>query len=546
MHIAYASDNGGNVRKRRLIIGSVLVAGALALTGCASGDDKASSGSDSGVIRVWNSEPQNPLVPGDTNEAGGGFVLDNLFAGLIYYDAKGAAHNDVAESITTDDGQNYDIKLKSGQKFSNGEAVTASSFVDAWNFTAQLSNKQKLMDFFQNIVGYDEEKDSELTGLKVVSDTEFTVALKTKVADFGQRLGTNAFFPLPKSAVEDIKAFGENPVGNGPYKFKNATAWKHNEQLELVANDEYTGARKAKNSGVTFVVYNDLDSAYKDVQSGNLDVLYQIPDSAAGTYKSDFPDTNANEPAAIQQSFTIPQNLAHFSGAEGALRREAISLSINRPEITKVIFHGTRAPSTDFSAPTIAGFQKDLDGSEVFSYNPKKAKELWAQADAIAPWSGTFTLAYNADSGHQGWVDAVCNNIKNALGIEAQGAPVPTFSQLRDQIVNRSIGGAFRSGWQGDYPGLYNFLGPVFSTNGSSNDGDYSSPEFDALLQKGITESDTTAANKDFAQAQQVLFTDLPQISLWYQNVTAVWDGGIKDVAFSWNPDPILPDSVKE
>ena len=73
-------------------------------------------------------------------------------------------------------------------------------------------------------------------------------------------------------------------------------------------------------------------------------------------------------------------------------------------------------------------------------------------------------IAYNADGGHQEWVDAVANSIKNTLGIDAAGAPQPTFAQIRTQITDRSIGTAFRAGWQGDYPSLLEFLEPLFVT----------------------------------------------------------------------------------
>jgi len=40
-------------------------------------------------------------------------------------------------------------------------------------------------------------------------------------------------------------------------------------------------------------------------------------------------------------------------------------------------------------------------------------------------------------------------------------------------VTNRTITTAFRTGWQADYPGLYNFLAPLYQTGASSNDGDY-------------------------------------------------------------------------
>ena len=83
----------------------------------------------SNIISVYGSEPAHPLFPGNTTEAGGGKVVDQLFAGLVTYDAKGGIHNEVADSITSsDNATHYVIKLKSGWKFTDGTPVTAESF----------------------------------------------------------------------------------------------------------------------------------------------------------------------------------------------------------------------------------------------------------------------------------------------------------------------------------------------------------------------------------------------------------------------------------
>ena len=103
---------------------ALAAAGALTLSGCTSGgaSPSAGAGDSSAVITTNGTEPQNPLVPTNTNEVGGGKILDAIFAGLVYYDAEGAPHNDMAESIETDDAQNYTIKLKADQKFTERRA----------------------------------------------------------------------------------------------------------------------------------------------------------------------------------------------------------------------------------------------------------------------------------------------------------------------------------------------------------------------------------------------------------------------------------------
>lgn len=316
-------------------------------------------------------------------------------------------------------------------------------------------------------------------------------------------------------------------------------AWKHNEKIDLVVNPDYDGPRKAVNGGLDIIFYASQDAAYADLQGGNLDVLDAIPDSALATFQDEFGDRSVTQAAAIFQSFTIPARLPHFSGEEGNLRRQAISMAINRDEITDVIFAGTRTPAHDFTSPVIDGYSEEIPGSEVLEYNPEEAKKLWAEADAIAPWDGTFKIAYNADGGHQAWVDAVANGLKNDLGIEAAGDPYPTFAEARTKITDRTIQTAFRSGWQADYPALFNFLGPLYGTGAGSNDGDYSNPEVDTLLKEGLSETDIAAANEKFQSAQEILFQDLPAVPLWYSTVNGAWSEVVNDVEFGWNSVPL-------
>ena len=254
---------------------------SISLAACSSdSSDSASSDSSSGgdnYILANGTEPQNPLLPGNTNEVGGGNIMGNIFAGLVYYDETGAVQNEIAESIEpNDDNTEFTVKLKDW-KFSDGTDVTATSFVDAWNYA--VANDQLNGYFFEPIKGYAEGVES-LEGLKVIDDKTFTITLSQSEADFPQRLGYTAFFPLPESAFDDMDAFGESPISTGPYKLAE---WNHNQDATIVPNENYTGGRTPKNDGVKFVFYPTQDSAYSDLLGGNLDVLDAIPDSAFAT-----------------------------------------------------------------------------------------------------------------------------------------------------------------------------------------------------------------------------------------------------------------------
>lgn len=187
----------------------------------------------------------------------------------------------------------------------------------------------------------------------------------------------------------------------------------------------------------------------------------------------------------------------------------------------------------------MAEYTKSLPGSEVLDYNVAKAKELWAEANKISPWSGSFKIAYNSDGSNKEWVDAVTNELKNNLGINASGDPYATFADLRTRITNRTIDTAFRSGWTMDYPSAEDYMTPLYTIDAAdgkgSNDGDYKNPEFDATLDKALSTTDEAQRKEYFDQAQEILFRDLPAIPLWYSNITAVSMKDIDGVHFDFS-----------
>ncbi len=530
---------------------------ALSLGACSAGGAGQSGQSDeqsegalaaedatTGIVTTNSTEPQNPLIPGNTNEVGGGKVVDLLFAGLVSYDATGEPQMEVAESIETEDSQTYEVALKEGQVFSDGTPVTSDSFVDAWKMIAK--EEMLNVNFFEPIEGSNEEGGGDLTGLEVVDDTHFTIKLKRPEADFPLRLGYSAYYPLPQSTLDDPKKGGEHPIGNGPYKFAEEDSWEHNVKIDLVPNETYDGNRKARNGGVTLLFFNDPEAAYNELLSGSLDVIDIIPDGAIDTFQDELGDRAVNQDGAVVQTFTIPERLDNFEGEEGILRRQAISLAIDREEITSTLFNETRTPAKDFTSPVVSGYNPDLPGNEILEFDPERAKELWEEAEQIKPFEGKFEIAYNADAPHEPWVTAITNQLSNNLGIDAEPKAYPDFKSLRDEVTDRRINAAFRTGWQGDYPSAYNFLAPLYQTGAGSNDGDYSSPEFDAALTEAASAPSVEEANELLGNAQEILFEDLPAIPLWYQNSIGGYSEHVDNVVFGWNTVPLYYDITKE
>lgn len=358
------------------------VAVALAATACGGGSDSGGGGADGIVKSSWG-DPQNPLEPANTNEVQGGKVLDMLFRGLKRYNTKtGAAEDMLAEKIVTTDSVNFTITVKDGWTFSNGEKVTAKSFVDAWNYGAQLKNNQKNAYFFGYIDGYAQvHPDSgqataqTLSGLKVVNDQTFTVKLNQKFSTFPDTLGYSAFSPLPQAFFDNHDAWLSKPIGNGPY---TVASYAKGSQLSMRKWDDYPGDDKAQNGGIDLIVYTDNNTAYTDLTAGNLDLVDDVPASQLKNVQADLGDRYINTPAGIIQTIAFPYYDKAWDTPNAAKVRTGLSMAINRQQITDTIFQKTRTPAKDWTSPVLGadgGFSETLCGTAC-EYNPTEAKKL--------------------------------------------------------------------------------------------------------------------------------------------------------------------------
>ncbi|MGV9265128.1 peptide ABC transporter substrate-binding protein [Kitasatospora sp. NPDC003701] len=510
---------------------------ALAATACSTSSkssDKASSGG--GSIAVQLGEPQHGLVPQNTAESEGAEVLGAIFAGLVEYDNKtNEPKLRVAESIESADSKLWTIKLKDGYTFHNGEKVTAQSFVDAWNWGANQDNAAEGLPFFAKIEGSEDlapGKDKKpttdkLKGLTVVDDKTFTVSLTQPFSQFKTMLGYNAFYPLPKAFFSDPKTFADKPIGNGPFEMDGA--WEHNKQIKVKRYENFPASDgKAKLQGVTFKIYDNLDTAYNDLRADNIQATDKLPISALSSVKGEFGDRYIYKPESGVGyiGFPIATNPATYGKPE---IRKAISMAIDREAITKTIFSGTRVPADDFINPLIPGYRKGAMG-DAAKYDPAKAKALYDSVGGVP--GNTIELGYNADGGHKEWIEAVANQLKKNLGVEVTTKPFEKFGKILDALGEKQYSGAFRMAWSMDYPSIENYLRPIFSKvaiENGSNYGGYVNDKFEDLLNQADQAKTQDEGQKLYQQADDILVQDLPYIPVYTYMSSAAYSKKIKN-----------------
>jgi oligopeptide transport system substrate-binding protein len=533
-------------RAASALAASALLVGLAACGSSNTGAPAASSTGEAPAVEAYNpinlsgTAPGGPLIPSDSEESGRKTLLWQLFDGLVRVDASGEVVNEVAQSIETDDATTFTITINTDRRFSNGEAVTASSFVDAWNWGALGTNAQIAAGDYATIKGFDEVHPSAegatpsaqtLSGLKLIDEKTFTVELSQPWSSFPKHLVSVVFYPLPKAFFEDQKAWVLDPIGNGPYQLKERIDEGTGAKLE--ANPQYVGGRAPQNTGVYYRFYTDRDAAYQDALAESLDIA-SVPTSSLQSAQADFDGRYiVTEGAGPTTTLTFDLTDPYWTSANGLLLRQAISHAVDRQQIIDAILGGLASPAREFTQKSLVGWSGSIPGSDVLDFDPTLAKSLYAEAGG---WpSGQFKIYYNADGGHKEWVEAVVNQLRTNLDLDAVPAPITTFPDYLERRANHEFtDGAYRASEISFYPGLDDMLRNVYSSTGGSSSGSgWHSEDYEELLSAGRQAADEIDAIAYFNQAQEVLLAELPAIPLWYTSSASVYSSKVHNVTIA-------------
>jgi oligopeptide transport system substrate-binding protein len=218
-------------------------------------------------------------------------------------------------------------------------------------------------------------------------------------------------------------------------------------------------------------------------------------------------------------------------------------MSIDRQAIADKIFLGARTPADDFISPIIEGYRKGACG-DACTLDPTKAKQLYKESGGLP--GNTLEIGYNADGDHKAWVEAVANQIQQNLGIKVTAKPFEQFQTILNDLDAKKYSGAFRMGWNMDYPDMENYLRPIFSkdaiTSGSNYAG-YVNEDFEKLLVEGDQAPTREDAIKKYQQADDIILDEMPYVPVYFYKTNGGFSDKIKSVKIAGHQ--VLWDTVK-
>ena len=295
----------------------------------------------------------------------------NIFENLVRIDESGTLSGQLAHAWSLDaTGRRYTFQLRQGVVFHDGAVFDAQAvrFSLERGRAAQSTNKAKKA-LFDNIASVE------------VPDPH-TVVLTLHHADASLlfRLGESTAVILhPASAARAATA----PVGTGPYQFAE---WKKGWGITLVKSPGYRSAAQVQLAQATFRFIPDPAAQAAAVQSGDVDVFFNIATDNALRFRAD-PRYQVLVGASNGKGMLA---INHRRKPLNDVRvRRAITHAIDREAFIKSVLHGQgRAIGSHFS-PTDVGYVH-LTG--VYPFDPSRARVLLKAAGVTLPLKLSLTL----------------------------------------------------------------------------------------------------------------------------------------------------------
>ena len=505
--------------------GSSGSSGGSAAPAAPSGDSSGSASSGGGETAAKATAQEYDAVaavsldfttmdPVDTSDTLSGGIQRLIMDGLFGFDDQ---MNQIPMLATkweaNEDATEYVLTLREGVSFSDGTP---------WNAEAAKANLDKLDDTNRHL-----KRTSLLSSIidtvEITGEYEVTVKLTQPFSAFIANLCHPACVMMSPKVIEagdDVCASA--PVGTGQYLF---VEWEHGDHLKLERNPNWWGyeaglvSKDAGFKSIDFKVVTENATRVNMLLAGDADFIWPVPTESYSTVEADSNLVAHSEAGIVVRWLYMNTQKAPLNDVRV---RKALALAVNKDAFIQIIYNGHGSPATSILGSSVTGYKRN----EPVPQDIDQAKALLAEAGY--PDGFTITQYYSNNTTNQ----------KSAEFMQQQFAAIGVTLNLvgeESAMTNARIQDCEKPGAEADVD--------VYLTGWSPSTGDadwalrpllcsemcpptnyniayFNNARYDELVHGALSVPDQAKKNEMYAEAQDIIWEEMPIIPLMEQNNT--------------------------
>jgi peptide/nickel transport system substrate-binding protein len=464
------------------------------------------------ISSIGDARRLNPII---ANDSASGTINDQIFNGLVKYDKDIRLVGDLAERWDVSrDGKTITFHLRKGVTWHDGAPFTADDC---------LFTYQKLMD--PKVATPYSSSYTDVSKAEVLGPRTFRVTYREP---FSPALESWAIGIIPRHLLDgrdlNTDAFNRNPVGTGPYRFKE---WIAGQKIVLEANDRYFEGRPNIDQYI-YRIIPDSSTMFQELLSGGVDMMGL--NAVQYLRKSETRRIREN-----YRKFRYPANAYTYLGYNlaGALFsdrtvRQALAYAIDRQSIIDGVLLGVGQPCTGPFSHVSWAYNPAV---KPYPYDPDRASRLLAEAgwsergaDGVLVRKGVpfrFTILTNQGNGERIRAAEIIQQNLKKIGVDVR-IRVMEWQAFLEQIDKRSFD-AILLGWSmGRDPDLYDIWHSSRTKKGEYNFIGYRNAEVDRLLVEGRRTFDLEKRRRIYYRIHEVLADEQPYAFLYVPDATPI------------------------
>jgi len=519
------------------LTGSTLAMLLEACTSAGSSNSSSSTNTNATVTMAVFQEPDT-LDPSASGLITVGTISRCIFDTLIW-DLPGHGDNPFFPGLATSwqassDATSYTFKLRKDVKFHDGTPFNAQAVKFTFDHIVDPNTKSKsaagALGPYQDTT--------------VVDDYTVKVNFKSPNAAFMNEVAT--FSMVSPAAVQKFGAdFGHNPVGTGPFKFKEYIVGQH---VTVERNPDYNWGPQPLRTGppqikeIVFRILADPGARFNALQTGEINLAPNINPQDIQTIKSD-PKYKVYNVDSTGMPWNIMVN-AQKAPTNDPLVRQALEFATDQATIIKTLYFGLYKAADSVYTPITPGY--DPATQAIYKYDKDKAGQLLDQAG----WTK------GSDGMRQKGGQKMKLNFINISGFGFDGISQLMQSQFKDvgievDISDQSfpaVADAYNRGDQHLADFFYYDVDPYFTRALFGGDQiahgfnweHYDNPDLTAQIDKANATADNSQRADLYKQVGKTIMEAAVIIPIYNSSGLFVGTSSIQGLAFTVNAFPLF------